>query len=56
MNQETIAQLIGAVKESIARAEASKSPPSDRAMQRVLAHLWSALDELDLLSANHQAA
>jgi hypothetical protein len=56
MSQETIAQLIRAVKESIARAEASKSEPSDRVMHRVLAHLWSALDELDLLSTTSRAA
>lgn len=51
MSQQTIAQLLQTVRESIARAESSTTQPPDRVLQRVLAHLWSAYDELELLAA-----
>jgi hypothetical protein len=52
MSHETIAQLLKSIRESIARTESSSRQHQDeRVVKRVLAHLWSAHDELELMTA-----
>jgi hypothetical protein len=56
MSQESIAQLLKSVRESIQRAESSSGPHRDeRIVKLVLAHLWSAYDELELIAAQRVA-
>ena len=50
MNEETLRRLMRCVMETIIRVQtASVGAPDARATNRVLAHLWSAHDELELL-------
>jgi hypothetical protein len=51
MGQDIINWLLSAVRDAIARLERFANDPRERAvLQRALAHLWSAHDELDALS------
>jgi hypothetical protein len=51
MGQDIVNWLLSAVRDAIARLETFASDPRERVMlQRALAHLWSAHDELDALS------
>jgi hypothetical protein len=49
MTQELFATMMATLHESIARVEQSVGAhPDNRALARMLAHLWSAHDELAL--------
>jgi hypothetical protein len=50
MSQESVAQLLEAVRESITRTESTPGLADHRALRRVLAYLWLAHDELESLS------
>lgn len=51
MGQDIVARLLAVVRDSITRLESSATDSWERAvLQRALAHLWSAHDELDALS------
>jgi hypothetical protein len=51
MGQDTVTRLLAVVRASIAQLEESATESWERAvLQRALAHLWSAHDELDALS------
>ena len=56
MSQKTIAEILHALRDSIARAKTSTPTStmeeSDPTVERVLAYLWSAHDELERLSAH----
>jgi hypothetical protein len=50
MNEHTIHELRREVRRAIARVESSaEGRPHDRTLQRVLAYLWMANDELELI-------
>jgi hypothetical protein len=48
MGRHDLHQLMTALRASIARLTETRT--EDRAMTRALAHLWSAVDELEMLS------
>ena len=48
MGRHDLHELMTALRASIARLSESRS--EDRALTRALAHLWSAIDELELVS------
>ena len=51
MRQDIVNWLLLAVRQVITRLETFASDPRERALlQRALAHLWSAHDEIDALS------
>jgi hypothetical protein len=51
--QEPVRVMIGSIRETIAEVEAKVAElGAARAVTRVLAHLWSAHDELELLIAH----
>jgi hypothetical protein len=57
MHLEHVGNLMQAVRDSIVRAESSVADHGEsRALTRVLAYLWSAHDELELLSRHRQPA
>lgn len=55
MSDDVLAKLMRAVRESIERVRASAPDQQDRGVTRVLAHLWSAHDELELLVRTRSA-
>jgi hypothetical protein len=48
MSQDVIKQMLAGIRESIDELQASAGAEPSRAVKRVLAHLWSAHDELEL--------
>lgn len=48
MGRNDLYELMAALRASIARLTESRT--EDRALTRALAHLWSAVDELEMLS------
>ncbi len=49
MSHQVTATLMRTVRQSIEQIKASAAfEPDDRALTRILAHLWSAYDELDV--------
>ncbi len=48
MSQDVVTMMMTAIRDSIARVQTSAGAEPDRALTRVLAHLWSAHDELEL--------
>lgn len=56
MGNDVLAKLMQAVRESIERVQSSAPQSADRGVARVLAHLWSAYDELELLAHDRFAA
>ncbi len=54
MSQDVVTMMMTAIRESIARVQTSAGAQPDRAMTRVLAHLWSAHDELELCRRDAQ--
>lgn len=54
MARDEMLELMDALRASIARLSERRS--DDRALTRALAHLWSALDELELLTEERLVA
>ncbi len=55
MDDDAIAELMRMVQRSIAAVEESLAQlPDERALTRILAHLWSAHDELAFLAKNRE--
>jgi hypothetical protein len=48
MSQDVVTMMMKLIRESIEQMQTSVGVEPDRALTRVLAHLWSAHDELDL--------
>jgi hypothetical protein len=56
MGQEMVAKLLRVIRESIARVELSSvGVPDMPVLTRVLAHLWSAHDELEALASRYRS-
>ena len=54
MDEDLLRRLMRSVMESIVHVQGSAvSAPEARAIDRVLAHLWSAHDELELLGGKN---
>ena len=56
MGDDDVAVMLAAVGESIARVRSLAGDDPERPMRRVLAHLWSAYDELELERRDAHAA
>lgn len=54
MARHEMLELMTALRASIARLSETRS--DDRALTRALAHLWSAIDELEMLSEERLVA
>jgi DNA-binding XRE family transcriptional regulator len=55
MGQDQLAQLLAVMRESITRIESSATSSAQLlVLQRALAHLWSAHDELEALSTRRR--
>jgi len=48
MSQDVVTMMMKVIRESIAQVQTSAGEAPDRALTRVIAHLWSAHDELEL--------
>jgi hypothetical protein len=55
MSPREVAQLLRLVQQLIRQAEASTENTDDRLFRRVIAYLWLAHDELELVSAQPAA-
>lgn len=56
MSQDVIKTMLKLIREAIAHVQTSADNEPDRALTRVMAHLWSAHDEVELCARVANAA